>query len=397
MARNISKAQSFNLYVGQGQATGYIATGAAAGFTGYLTGIQLHRLTSIGGPEWTYERQPINVIGQLAAPYKDTTDSPTVSMPISYYLVDLENEKNLGFTVNPSGYAGTLTGCVRDILNATTDEKNYFVLITPEGQDAIGSSGGSNGVKILGVGNGVIASYTIQGSVGDYPTADVTIEGLNVRSFDAASPVGTPAIDPVNGTILPSTEDNGATGAAHIVNERRTVLPAGTIGSFAKPFIIRPGDITVDLANTTGLLTTPTSLNVQSFNISFDLAREPIQKLGSRYAVKRDITFPVDITFTVEALGGDIKAANLADFVCQTGTTTATVHLKNPTCDNTGKPLASFVLKGLTLQSESLSIEANANQSVSLTWLGQIGSASDAANNLFMSGVSAWGAGGAVS
>lgn len=397
MARNISKAQSFNLYAGQGLATGLIGTGAAFNYTGYLTGIQLHRLTSIGGPEWTYERQPINVIGQLAAPYKDTTDSPTVSMPVSYYLVDLENEKNLGFTVNPSGYAGTLTGCVKDILNRTTDEKNYFVLVAPEGSDAIGLSGASSNVKIIGVGNGVVASYTIQGSVGDYPTADVTIEGLNVRSFDAAAPIGTPAIDPVAGTILPATENNGATGDNFRGYTRETVLPVGTIGAGLKPFIIRPGDITVDLTNTEGLLTTPTSFNVQSFNISFDLAREPIQKLGSRYAVQRDITFPVDINFTVEALGGDLKVANLANFVCQTGTTTATIHLKNPTCDNTGKPMASFVLKGLVLQSEALSVEANANQTVSLTWLGQIGSATDNENNLFMSGITTYSGNGGVS
>lgn len=378
MARNISKAQSFNLYASTGQ-----STGTTASSYGSMTGVQLHRLTSIGGPEWTYERQPINVIGQLAAPYKDTTDSPTVSMPVSYYLVDLENEKNLGFFVHPSGTVGAnvVTGCVKDILSREKDEKNYFVLVAPEGQDAFALSGASSNVKIIGIGNGVVASYTVQGSVGDYPTVDVTIEGLNVRSFDAANPIGTPAIDPTAGTIL------GATGAGFT---RQTTLPVGGPGNPNKPFIIRPGDITVDLASTEGLLTTPASLNVQSFNISFDLAREPIQKLGSRYAVQRDITFPVDVNFTIEALGGDIKAANLADFVCQTGTTTATVTLKSPTCDNTGQGLATFVVKGLVLQSEALSIEANANQTVSLTFLGQIGSATDNLNNIFMSGKESW-------
>jgi hypothetical protein len=368
MARNVSKSQSFNLYVSPIAATGAVTSNL-------ITGVQLHRLTSIGGPEWNYERQPINVIGKLAAPYKDTTDSPTVTLPFSYYLVDLENEKNLGFNIDIN------VGCVSGILTKVTDEKNYYVLVAPEGEDAITKGGSTAGVKVIGVGNGVISNYSIEGSVGDYPKANVTVEGLNVRGYDAAAQFDTPAIDPTAGTQLASS---GAFGT------RRTTLPVGTDGNAAKNYIIRPGDIEVELTSTTGVLTTPNTLNVQSFNVSFDLARNPIQKLGSRYAVSRDITFPVDINFTVEALGGDVRSGNLVDFLCQTATQTATIKLKNPTCDNTGSGIAVFQLKGLTLQSEGFNLDVNDSQTVSITWLGQIGGPSDNSNNLFMSGISTY-------
>jgi hypothetical protein len=363
MPRNVSKSQSFNLYVSP-----IAATGAAAG-SAKITGVQLHRLASLGGPEWSYERQPINIIGKLAAPYKDTTDSPTVTLPFSYYLVDLENEANLGFTIDNT----FSVGCVSGILTKNTDEKNYFVLVAGEGEDAIGLSGASTNVRVVGVGNGVVSSYSVEGSVGDYPRVNVTVEGLNTRGYLNATSFACPAIDPTNGIML--------TGA-----NREAVLPVGTIGHANKNFVIRPGDITVDLSNTSGVLTDPTSLNVQSFNISFDLARDPIQKLGSRYAVSRDITFPVDVNFTIEALGGDVKASNLNDFLCASASQDVTVTMKNPTCDNTGSGLLSFKLKGLTLQSEAFNLDVNDSQSVSISWLGQIGGPTDNTNNLFMSG-----------
>lgn len=368
MARILSKSQSFNLYVGNAPATGLAPLGQK------VSGLQLHRLTSIGGPEWSYERQPINFIGKLAAPYKDTTDSPTVTMPFSYYIVDFENEKNLGFVIDNT----KANGCVGTILQKQTDEKNYFVLVAPEGQDAIGLSGGSTGVKVIGVGNGVISSYSVEASVGDYPRANVTIEGLNVRGYENAAFFTTPAINPETGLQITQESRNDV------------VIPLGTDGATAKNFVLRPGDITLDLSQTSGVLTTPSSLNIQSFNISFDLAREPIQKLGSRYSVTRDITFPIDINFTVEALGGDVKNSNLNDFLCATGTQEATITMKAPSCNNNGQGLVSFVLRGLTLQSEAFSVDANANQTVSITWLGQIGGPTDNVNNLFMSGVSSY-------
>jgi hypothetical protein len=171
---------------------------------------------------------------------------------------------------------------------------------------------------------------------------------------------------------------------------REAVVPIGTDGNANKNYILRPGDISVDLSQTSGVLTTPESLNIQSFNLSFDLARDPIQKLGSRYAVSRDITFPVDINFTVEALGGDVKASNLNDFLCATGSQTATVIMKNPKCDNTGSGVLRFQLRGLTLQSEGFNLDVNDSQTVSITWLGQIGGPADNTNNLFMSGISSY-------
>lgn len=379
MPRIRSQSQSFNLYASVNHATGQMS-GA-----GDIK--QLFRLTSIGGPEWTYEKAPISVIGKLAPITRDTTDSPTVSVPFSYYVTDFENEKNLGFNVTPSGGLYPNTGAISDILTKTTlkDEKNYFILVTPEGVDAISRSGADTTDYILGIGNANITNYSIEASVGDYPTASVTVEGLNLKGQNGktdltgtvvANWLSTPAINPTNGLAITSADS-------------KFKLPAGSIGNPLKPFVLKPGDITVDLSSASGLFadTKLGEFNIQSFNVSFDLARDPIQSLGARYSKSRELTFPIDVNFTVEALAGDLKVADLRDHVCGTGVYSATVSMKRPDCANAGGTAATIVLKGLSLQSEAFSVDVDDNQSVSLTWLGSIGSPTDSENNVFFSGV----------
>jgi len=383
MPRIRSQSQSFNLYASKNTATGTMSGDGDI--------LQIQRLTSIGGPEWTYERAPINIIGKLAPLTRDTTDNPTVSVPFSYYLTDFQNESNLGFDIQTTT---TEVGALSGILTKAPgkDEKNYFILVTPEGVDATTRSGAIQTEYILGIGNAFITNYSIEASVGDYPTASLTIEGYNLRGSTGTSDVTgvtlpfisgwhkTPAINPT--TSLSITGD--------ATNFR---LPVGSIGHSSKPFVLKPGDITVDLqTSATGLFanTDTASFNVQSFNVSFDLARDPIQSLGSRYARSRELTFPIDVNFTVEALAGDLKVANLRDFVCNPIAQTAVISMKKPDCANAGQVQAKITLKGLTLQSEAFSIDAGDNQSVSLTWLGSIGSPDDTTNNIFLSGITSY-------
>ena len=359
MARNRAASQSFNLYVGPTPATGtHSATGAIK---------QIHRLRSIGGPEWSYTRENINIIGKLAAPFRDSLESPTVNLSFSYYLTDLENEASLGFDT-----AGA-SSCLGNILQKTQDEKNYFILMVGEGVDAIGK-GGADG-QVLGIGNGVLSSYSIEGGVGDYATVNVSVEGLNLRGYLDGVSEEIPAINPTTGLQIQGIN---------------FTLPTGTIGSGNKPFVIRPGDITVDLSNASPLFVNITGLCVQSFNISFDLSREGIQCLGSKFDKAKELVFPIDVNFSVEVLGNDIKQASLTDFICNTGAYTASVTLRQPTCTGTGSVGAKFTLAGLSLNSESFNLDVNDNQTVSINWAGQISASGDLANGLFMSGISSY-------
>jgi len=384
MPRIRSQSQSFNLYVSKNAATGTMSGDGDI--------LQIQRLTSIGGPEWTYERAPINIIGKLAPLTRDTTDNPTVSVPFSYYITDFQNENFLGFDIQTTiTEVGALSGILTKVDGK--DEKNYFILVTPEGVDATTKSGALENEYILGIGNAFITNYSIEASVGDYPTASLTVEGYNLR--------GSTGVTNVTGVSLPfisgwhKTPAINPTTSLSITGDATNFrLPVGSIGHGSKPFVLKPGDITVDLqTSATGLFanTDTASFNVQSFNVSFDLARDPIQSLGSRYARSRELTFPIDVNFTVEALAGDLKVANLRDFVCGNALPqTAVISMKKPDCANAGQVQAKITLKGLNLQSEAFSIDAGDNQSVSLTWLGSIGAPDDTTNNIFLSGITSY-------
>ena len=388
MPRIRSQSQSFNLYTSVNAATGTMSG------DGDIK--QIFRLTSIGGPEWTYERAPISVIGKLAPITRETTDSPTVSVPFTYYVTDFENERNIGFDIITGANGPTSVGALSGILSKAEgkDEKNYFILVTPQGVDGVTRSGAKPDDYILGIGNAIITNYSIEGTVGDYPTANVTIEGLNLR--------GQTGIESVHSTSLTSMFGVSGWHKSPAINTTDGIsisglssnfrLPSGSIGNVNKPFVLKPGDITVDLSTCSGLFSNTENgqFNIQSFNISFDLGRDPIQSLGSRYAKSRELTFPIDVNFTVEALAGDLKVNNLRDFVCAPTVQTATVTMKRPDCANTGTVQTRVTLKGLTLQSEAFSIDVDDNQSVSLTWLGSIGAPDDSENNIFMSGIATY-------
>lgn len=102
---------------------------------------QLSRVQS-ANYSFTINRQDVNQFGQLARIDSVAIDPPTVNMDFSYYLTNGENEANMGFKVGTKGeLAATTTNFVQtDKLEAQVAGRNFFILTTPEGTDAVGSS-----------------------------------------------------------------------------------------------------------------------------------------------------------------------------------------------------------------------------------------------------------------
>ena len=161
-----------------------------AGKTGDASPQQLHRVQDVShSVEVT--RTDVNEFGKLAALSREVIESPTVSLDFSYFVVDGFNEASgLGLTVeghNSSVATSALSGIMKE--NSDDAERNYYILTTPEGSDASDGSanygdGADNGV--IGVGNGYITSYGMTASVGEIPSASVSVEASNLR-FDTAS------------------------------------------------------------------------------------------------------------------------------------------------------------------------------------------------------------------
>ena len=312
-------------------------------------------------------RTDVNCFGTLANIDRVVLESPTVSMDFSYYLADFSNENALGFSVINYG-ATTLTSAVAGMLDRTSDERNYYVRVVKEGQDAVAyTETGTDTNDVIGLGNGFMASYTSEASVGDFPTVSCTVEALNIAFDKGVTGNYIPKIDPVNG----EKEDTYKYG-----------LPQATKDITHDYSVIRPGDITLDLG-TEALGATVSDAKIQSYSLSFDLAREPLAKLGSKFAFAREMTFPVTVTLSVDALLGDLTTGNLSDVIGDDANTNFDLAVNLKSGDTTH---IQYLVKNCKLDGQAYSSSIGDNKTVTLNFSSQIGSAQQDNVGLFLSG-----------
>jgi len=248
MPRNRIIYQSEALYAGPAPATGYHygtftpGIGGSSNVPNSSNNLvnQLQRIQT-ANYSFTVDRTDVNQFGQLAAIDRVILTNPTVSLDFSYILANLINEENLGFTIATPGSTQDVSA-ISGFLNGTEDERNYFIRTVPEGSDAVGFNNitsGTNGV--IGIGNGFISSYSTEGSVGNFPTTTINVEGLNMNFQQGLSGNYVPAVNPVDGSTLnnfyqlPFTLQNTSTNA--------------TVSGISA---LRPGDITLTIPQTTG-------------------------------------------------------------------------------------------------------------------------------------------------
>ena len=174
---------------------------------------------------------------------------------------------------------------------------------------------------------------------------------------------------------------------------------------------LRPGDITLTLSKKAGDQVSGISdaaqdmgfpdyagasiadSHIQSFNLSFDLSRSPIQKLGNRFAFARAIDFPVNISLSVDAILSNLTSGSLADIIDCDDEFDAQISMKDPKCipgvsdEGAGdKIICNYFLKGLKLDSQSFSAGIGDNKSVTLDFTSQIGGPEQSGHGIFMSG-----------
>lgn len=402
MARNRVIYQSEALFVGQ-------KTGVTDAHTSANDIKQLHRVQS-ANYAFSVARTDVNQFGELAAIDRVVLDTPTVSLDYSYYLSNMSNEANMGFFVNPKATAtASLVSALSGVLNKTEDERNYFIQTSREGEDAVGDTtrdddsltGIGAQADTIGIGNGFITSYSSEASVGGFPTVSVAVEGMNMLFATGTQNVPNPGINRVDGSAsttkasLPTvTADSKAS------SQQSGILAISTL---------RPGDITIKIAEHStdgsfgsddydlGGAKLPTaagdatsSANIQSYNISFDLGRTPIQRLGNRFAFAREVDFPVNVSLSVDAIMTDLTTGNLNDLVDCEKSYDVLIQLKGITgsaCDTVKADVASYILKNVKPDSQSYSSSIGDNKTVTLDFSTQIGGPRDTNAGVFFAGV----------
>ena len=397
MPRNRIIYQSEAVYAGPSPATGFHFLSGATPVANvgintepYTSRVKELQRIQTANYSFNITRQDVNQFGELAAIDRVILESPTVSLDASYILGSLENEDILGFSITPSGGTATFAA-LSGILNKEQDERNYFIQTAPEGNDALdqalsGPSTATN-TSVIGIGNGFISSYTTEGAVGDFPTASVSVEGLNMALDHGLSGNNIPAITPADGAKITDTK----------YALPRVTSSNNTSGVSA----LRPGDITLsfypnggtdEITQFTGI--TVSDAKIQSYSLSFDLARDPLQKLGSRFAFAREITFPVTVTCSIDANMGDLTTGSLADVIDEDAAYDIDIKLNAPgtagasaAAAKANNVMARYVLKKCKIDSQEYTSDIGSNKAVSLSFSAQIGGPAQTDVGLFMSGL----------
>jgi hypothetical protein len=359
MARKRVIYQSEAVFVGP-------SGGGTSVVNAYPLSKQLNRVQS-ANYSFNIARQNVNQFGQIGAIDQVILEAPTVSLDFSYYANSGENEATLGLAL---GTGDASVPALKNILSggaSAQDTKNYYIVVAPEGTDAnLNQLDVTGNGKVIGIGNAGLTSYSINAAVGGFPTVSVAAEGLNMRFYDKTT-----------GTVPAINQADGTDGAGFFGISGLTTGSGYTA--------LRPGDITVTFSGAKGVV--EEDLKIQDFTISFDLGRDPIQKLGNRFAFSREITFPVTVSATINAVLGELEAENLATVIASDcADADLVVNMLSPkTCEGGAQARAlKYTLKGAKLTSQSFTSSIGANKTISLQYSAFLGGPSETTKGLFI-------------
>ena len=434
--RNLVIYQSEAVYVSQSGYNGDLTTtsGYAPSAKGAPTVVDanardsvmdLHRVQS-ANYSFSISRQDVNQFGELASIDRIITETPTVSLDTSYILANLDNEHKLGFEVTPSGVAAAnMVSCISGIINSDSNahQKDYFILTTKEGSDAIANTNTGKYESIIGIGNGFLSSYSSEAAVGGLPTASISVEAMNMNfnTIATGDQISTAAIAAtgMKGFRFNGTSDvlSGISGINPAINptdgtsvNKNVVLPIPTTSASGAGAglisALRPGDITLSLIAGGGALndalmnTSATTDNllvgadikdahIQSFTLSFDMSRTPIQKLGTRFAFARPVDFPITASLSIDAILADLTTGTVSDIIDCDSSYDAIIKMKDPRLCGAGadrQVAVAYLARDLKIDSESFTSSIGDNKSVTLDFSCQIGGPEQTNVGVFMSG-----------
>lgn len=386
--RNRVIYQSDSVYVGPTPATGaHLSIGTYGNKAAQLSGAdQTDQLTRIQSASWSaaVTRQNVSQFGELAPIDQVILEQPTVSLDLSWILAGFANENYIGLTVTPTGQTQQIT-CISGILSKASDEKNYFILQAGEGLDANGNSTPNiSSTNVYGFGNMFLSSYQSEGSVGNFPQVTTRFEGLNYVVQTGTQGNAIPAVFPTDGTrvsgwfySLSNSTSNANPGSGDL-----------TISA------LRAADMTLTItesgtnAEYSELGATPSAVSgaVQGYRFSYDLRRESLLKLGSPFAYSKEVTYPLEVTASVNGLVTDLNTGSLETIICNDKTYNIEVSIKRPGCDTNRPVIAKYRLLGAKLSNMQYSLNIGSNQTFTYDFTAQIGSATQS-KGLFLSGV----------
>ena len=249
-----------------------------------------------------------------------------------------------------SGHSA-LSGLIDD-----SEGNNYFIVVSPDGQDVDQSTINATDFEVIGIGNGFVSDYSIEAAVGSIPTASVTVEGFNIKVDNritgsvASSIVST--TETAYAPFAPGVTSDGEYPTGNLDTNVVSSIPQFTIpaalddgkidttGDAGTPSALRPGDIRFSMG-TSGSYQGLTQMSgdgeahLQSLSISVPLSRTVLQRLGNTFGYARVVDLPLNLEISLSVIVAELKKNNIFHTLCDTKTHDFTVTL-HPCSSSTG-------------------------------------------------------------
>ncbi len=375
-------------------------------------------------------RSDVLELGRRGTIHRSFIDPATVDVSFDYISHGILNEYNLGFYVNyiiPSGtnsgsafYADNYSVCsisgfvTRDLVRGENeigypqsyrDKRNLFVLVGEYGKDinstsaSFGHSKSRNSFTI-GIGNSYITNYQARAAVGTFPTCSVSYIGENYKVYASGS-----------GCLIPALDSKTRSG---ILNKHFT-LPSTYQNNIVSA--LRPGDITVSIEaqnQTTGILAIQgtgysgslisdiydlgfkySDIKIQSYEISLPLNREPLNSIGYKLPIDRQISFPVFTDLNFNLIPGDLQTGSLENLMNRNIDYNIAIKLKNPinSSQDAGKVAVQYNFRKAKFESINYNSQIGDSETADLSFRTEI-DPDDLTKGFFMSGLLNIGLGG---
>ncbi len=322
----------------------------------------------------------------------------------------MENESNLGFYIvkkiavytgsngsETSKENGSFSGYVSNneanfISKNLIQESgfNFYIATSAEGTD-LNLENAISGKPVIGIGNALVTNYSVEAKVGNFPTANIQAQGLNINSsiykeyqinqttIDSGFPIA--SVDVRGGKTL-SLNDSGYYNLIKLPN------PVSSTGEL-EITALRPSDIVLsfnDFQNYTlfDIAADREEINLQSFSLQVDFNRQETQELGYRFVNSRPVGYPIIATLNINAIVNETQIYNLMQNIDNSSGKSISISINNS--KNKNKKALSFELRNFLLSSESFFSAVGQNKSVDLKFEAQFGSSLDLNNGIFASG-----------
>jgi len=281
-----------------------------------------HGLQSIG-VDTNFNLEQAFELGQLSL-YENIEDIPDISVTMQKFLDGYTLLYHLGASCDGDG--NELAESKTTLSGRADTRADIRMVINTTTEDAVVS--GSSGVTELYCSGMYISSVSYTIPTDGTATEDVTFVGNNKKWITDNTDGQLLLIDSGNGVDIqfatifgddaPAYSGVGSSDGGNVLRRDDVVTSGTTINGYTTllPSIIE--GITADTSNytfgsaaarkvvNTGPLNT-TFAHINSFTCSTDLGRESINQLGSRTPYNRYVSFPTEVTSTIEvtAIGGD--------------------------------------------------------------------------------------------